>query len=432
MLLWAVILLLPLSLSAQEAVKLEWLPMPEAKKYQVEIALQKNKDIPLVSQELDSPAITVLLNAAPYSYRVRAILDGNVAGPWSDYLDFSVNASTLKLLEPKNLADITATKLARTVKLAWEPGSADNKYRIQISGPAGVKETEVNSTVFEWKPPAVGTYTWRVGFSNGTNEIWSESSTIVIRGEKIPVETQVKLAGTPKEPGNQSVELREAVKPSRNSFDFMAWVGPVYTSYSGRYVDQSNSSTATTLSEIYGLSVLLRRNEGTKPLGAVAGAELSIKRQFMLHKTVILPTAVASGGYYWNSGDWNTGVFAGVGIKTLGLFIIDGFGQYSSDNVSRLSTSVGVRTNKEISPRLSLGIGIAGGIDTGGSSNLITGSFEPAPTAEFIVSSRLLRNNRNWNLNLSFKNEILKWASSSGLPSSFSTTMATLSLGTNL
>ncbi len=341
-----------------EVIKLEWLPMPEAKRYEIEIKLQSDKEKAVVSQSVEAPTVTASLKAGLYSYRVRAILAGWVAGPWSDYLDFEVSAPSVRTNEPHSL-------------------------------------TEAEAPSKPVKAPA--------------------KSVVVAQAEAPPV----------------AVSEQESFF-SQSSIAVKVWMGPVYSYYSGRFVDELNSTTASTLSEVYGLSAVLKNKNEPEPSGLAIGADVSLRRQRMVRSSATLPNASLSLSYHWSNFGWSRSLFTEAGVKTVGLFIVDSSGTYATDNVLRTQLRSGIKNNYHLTPQTELGLALSAGIDAGGSSSIVAaGNFKPSPCYEVMVSASY-KADRIWNLGISLINENLSWSAADGSNSSLNTSMMSVTLGTTL
>lgn len=177
---WIGLLLLIAPLSAlcdteKRGVILNWLPVEEAAKYEVELSDTPQFQSIKEKRTLKTTRLQVELYPGTYHYRVRGIHHLGEAGPWSDSRPLAVNPFPPKLLLPANLAEIYSSPSKRAVQLSWKAGLTGSAYRLEVyQGNDRIFYKDLNQPAFDWQQVEEGEYRWRVGYRDSVLPQWSD------------------------------------------------------------------------------------------------------------------------------------------------------------------------------------------------------------------------------------------------------------------
>ena len=402
----------PVKAFAGETINLNWSVIPEAVQYEIEISAGQTKK-PLIDQVVKDPEITVELDVGSYSYRVRTFLKNQEAGPWTDYLDFVLNTSKIKLLAP---LDKSKFDLASGTKVGfrWNPGPAGSKYHIQImTGRRIYFEKTVETPSFDWLPPSKGVIHWRVGYENSAEETWSET-----RGLRISDSALDKIQAHMAAPSKSAYRMQTVI-----SF------APEVTNYNAQFPDVFNSVMSTTLSDTYAADFLWYKNSAIEPKGISAGAGLELRRQEMVHTTSFLPRLSARVAYTWGNDNFGYGPVVAIGEKSVGLFVEDSQQNYSSGQVWRTNASLGMEVYTRGGKKLLYTAAFLIGGDFGGSSSLASSNLDSTIAYEARLSVILKRPDHPLSFNMTYEHEALQWSAIGSGANSFNMTNLIFSFG---
>src|SRR5688500_2566211 len=109
----------PLAFAQTEPVKLQWVHMPYATSYELEVESSGSKGRPLIVRTVAIPEISVDLPPGAYVYRVRGVATQG-KGQWSEKQPFSVKPEAVVLLKPATDFKMEA---GLRVRLTWKAAS---------------------------------------------------------------------------------------------------------------------------------------------------------------------------------------------------------------------------------------------------------------------------------------------------------------------
>jgi hypothetical protein len=437
------------SMARADDVRLEWLPIPDAVGYDLEVTIAKQKQAqPLLKHSIET-RISVELAPGSYEYRVRAIYPGEEQGPWSDLLAFVVSSRPIELVAPADQFVVDLNSHIPSTILRWKEGPVGSVYQVQIVGATGVVvDQTLTTSTMEWKPVQTGAYRWRVSYGNATSETWSEMRSLkVARNENllpspaivpvapVPAATPaspiaIPLAVTPNNSGTAVTPVTQNLRRQRPrrvySIVKSVWFGASATQYQGNFVDVSNSVSSTTVSDNYGFQIALG---GFDKSSWAFSFDAWLARQAMVQSTRFLPSVLAKVGYDWAVGAGRIGLFAAMGPKYVGLYVIDAFKQYTSDSTTRLTVQAGVRGNIRVRSDVSLSPFLSTGMDTSGKSDLAPSGFDNSNTLSAGLLATFTGRAQPVYARIQYTHDSLTWASQEASPNSFSITQYRMDLG---
>lgn len=153
-------------------IHLEWEPIPNAIKYEIEF-----KGDTLITQTATNTELNVDLPPGKYKIRTRSIDDRGVPSRWSPEKDFQVQLDAVSLISPSPEQKVKSNEDNKdNIKFSWKSVPAAEKYRITIynSNKEIVKEETTDSLSLEVELPVANYYTWQV-MAIATNSIESEA-----------------------------------------------------------------------------------------------------------------------------------------------------------------------------------------------------------------------------------------------------------------
>lgn len=374
------------SFAQTESVKLEWVNMPGAAAYEIEVSSIGTKGRPLVNRTVDIPVVTIDLPPSSYTYRIRGIAKDGRKGPWSDSQRFEVKIESIALLGP---AENVKAEIGSRIRFSWK-GSSGYKYRIQIlDGKTVVSDSETNDQYFVWVPKVTGQLQWRVSYAAVTHAPWTEPRGVAIQ---------------PK-PGGPMVK-RE--RPA-SVWNKTVWAGANLNSYTGDFADTGNSVTAETVSGVYAFELERRHIRFSNFSEPRPSLQVSLRQQSLIKETMILPGLLANYTHLWTLGYFKVGPMAELGYRKSGFFTADAVGQYKFDSLWRSGYGAGVY-GEYLFSKFTISSFLKAGTSSGGNSSLAPGGVKPSGVMEFGAGAKFGR----WLAQIRFFKEDIEWTSSAG------------------
>lgn len=148
-------------------VDLEWVEVPKAKLYELEVATDPEFTVPIISQKLSDIRFSADLLPGAYYYRVRAIDGQGFPGIWSATQDLNINPRPPQPISPADGENVQGNLPDTGLPMKWKSSGPGIRYLIEIhaqeaDGTFGkiVVKQEVSGTEFPFFPQDVGKYQW--------------------------------------------------------------------------------------------------------------------------------------------------------------------------------------------------------------------------------------------------------------------------------
>lgn len=407
---FVLILLSRFAFAQTEPVKLQWVHIPYATSYEIEVESAGQRGRPLIVRTVAIPEVSVDLPPGSYVYRMRA-LAAKGKGPWSEKQAFVVKPEVISLLLPATDFKVEA---GQKIRFSWK-ASSGYRYRIQIYTSKGiVNDRETADSFLVWSAPSAGAYQWRVTYANAANSSWSEKR--VVRVNPAPKRASAAIAASKIDrPG------------TRWSKTF--WAGAHMNSYDGDFADTGNEVTASTLSGSYSFE-FERKHERFSSFSEFRPAlQAGVRQQSLVKETAWLPSVAGDIKYLWTLGYLKIGPLIEAGYGKTGIFTADAFGEYKTGTFWRSSYAAGLH-GEFLFSRLILSSFAKFGSSSGGDSSLARGGVEPSTFLEAGIAGKLVKASR-WTLQIRFFNEDVRWTSPVG-DNSLTSTNWTVDIGGEL
>lgn len=377
-----------------EPVKLQWMQIPYATSYEIEVESSGTKGRPLITRTVAIPELAVDLPPGSYVYRVRG-LAAKGQGPWSEKQPFEVKPETIALLTPAN--DFKAEAGSR-VRFSWK-GASGYRYHIQISDTKGVvSDRELQDPFFQWTAPiTAGAFRWRVTYSNVAGATWSEQRTVAV--QPAPRNSPAAIAAN-------------KIERPHSRWAKTLWAGASMNSYAGDFADTANNVTASTLSGDYAFEIE-RKHERFSPFSEPRPeATIGVRQQSLVKKTAWLPDVALGYTHLWTLGYVKIGPVLNAGYGKSGLFTADAKGTYNTDSFWRSRYTGGIYSEILFS-QIVLSPFAKVGSASSGKSSLAAGGVKPSSIMEAGIGGKLGSSSK-WTLQVRYFKEDVKWTSSFG------------------
>jgi hypothetical protein len=155
-------LIFPLSSFGRE-VSFSWEPMEGASEYEIQVSKTDDFSKPFLSQKLQTPSISSLMDPGKYFYRVRVIDQKKHPGKWSNSATVTVASLAPELTKPATGYETSYYEHQPDIEFEWKAVDITATYEIVIVDGAGteVTRTTVDKASYKGSLPA-GDYQWQV------------------------------------------------------------------------------------------------------------------------------------------------------------------------------------------------------------------------------------------------------------------------------